>query len=153
MLAFKEWAFVVEALATGRQTVILRKGGIAEEEGDFTLRGASFLLLPTLFHQSTTLIKKEWYNEIKNTVYLPDNLSTEIRYQAKVTNHCIIETEEDVLALDGLHVWEPAVVLERFNRWKQHTVHCLYVKVSKLPSPILLEMKPEYGGCKSWIEI
>jgi hypothetical protein len=153
MLAFKEWAFVVEALATGRQTVILRKGGIAEEDGDFFLREKKFVLMPTLFHQATDLIKKDWYEEIKNTVYLPDNLSTEIRYQATVTKHCIIESEEELLALDTLHVWKPAVVLERFNRWKQHKVHCLYVEVTALPSPILLEMKPEYGGCKSWIEI
>lgn len=153
MLAFKEWAFVVEALATGRQSVILRKGGISEEEGDFTLRGETFLLLPTLFHQATELIKTDWYEEIKNTVYLPDNLITEIRYQATVTKHCIIDSEEALLALDGLHVWKPTVLLERFNRWKQHAVHCLYVEVTKLPSPILLEMKPEYGGCKSWIEI
>ena len=30
-VAFKEWASVVRALETGQQTVILRKGGIAEE--------------------------------------------------------------------------------------------------------------------------
>ena len=34
-VAFKEWAVVCQALAAGRQSVILRKGGIAEEGGIF----------------------------------------------------------------------------------------------------------------------
>ena len=33
--AFKEWAIVVDALGRGRQSVILRKGGIAEGRGGF----------------------------------------------------------------------------------------------------------------------
>lgn len=153
MLVFKEWAYVVEALASGRQQIILRKGGIAEEEGDFKLRNTEFLLMPTLFHQASNLVKPDWYDEIKPSVYLPDNLTTEIRFKATVTKHSIIKSEEELLALDNLHVYNKEVVLERFNRWKQHEVNCLYVEVSELETPIILEMKPEYGGCKSWIEI
>ena len=33
--AFKEWAVICKALATGRQLLILRKGGIDEPGGDF----------------------------------------------------------------------------------------------------------------------
>ena len=32
-LALKEWAVICDLLATGRQTLVLRKGGIAEEQG------------------------------------------------------------------------------------------------------------------------
>lgn len=153
MLVFKEWAYIVEALASGRQSIILRKGGISEDEGDFTLRGEEFLLMPTVFHQSVELVKIDWYESIKTSVYLPDNLNVTINYKAHVVNHLIIETEADLLALDNLHVWKESVVLERFNRWKQNSVHCLFVEVSKLEIPLILDMKPEYGGCKSWLEI
>ena len=34
-IAFKEWAVICEALALGRQALILRKGGIAETGGAF----------------------------------------------------------------------------------------------------------------------
>lgn len=153
MLVFKEWAYVVEALASGRQTIILRKGGIAEEEGDFNLRRNEFLLMPTAYHQAAALIKTDWYNQVKDTVYIPDQLTTIITYRAKVSNYQLITSEDEVMALDSLHVWNNDVVLERFNRWKNNQVHCLYVAIERLEQPIVLEMKPEYGGCKSWIEI
>jgi hypothetical protein len=51
--AFKEWAAICRALATGRQDVILRKGGIVEDGGEFRPDHASFLLLPTFLHQVT----------------------------------------------------------------------------------------------------
>ena len=50
--AFKEWAAVCRALASGRQDVILRKGGIVEPGGEFRLESREFLLLPTFLHQS-----------------------------------------------------------------------------------------------------
>ncbi|MFM7244697.1 MAG: DUF1802 family protein, partial [Planctomycetaceae bacterium] len=50
--AFKEWAVICRALATGRQDVILRKGGIVEPGGAFRPDHESFLLLPTFLHQS-----------------------------------------------------------------------------------------------------
>jgi hypothetical protein len=34
-VGFKEWALVCEALGRGEQTIILRKGGIAEGRGGF----------------------------------------------------------------------------------------------------------------------
>ena len=50
-IAFKEWAAVCAALAAGRQTIILRKGGIAEGPAGFVPQHGQFWLLPTRFHQ------------------------------------------------------------------------------------------------------
>src|SRR5215831_9477184 len=49
--AFKEWAVICEALALGRQALILRKGGIAENSGSFRLEHTQFWLFPTYIHQ------------------------------------------------------------------------------------------------------
>ena len=51
-VAFKEWAAICRALATGRQDVIIRKGGIVEPGGEFRLDHRRFLLMPTFLHQS-----------------------------------------------------------------------------------------------------
>src|SRR6187402_2864851 len=51
-IAFKEWAAVCESLAVGRQTIILRKGGIQETGGSFTAEHSAFWLYPTNFHQA-----------------------------------------------------------------------------------------------------
>ena len=48
VLALKEWAAVVHALLDGRQTVLLRKGGIHEKR--FSLRGSRFVVFPTVAH-------------------------------------------------------------------------------------------------------
>src|SRR6516225_6930416 len=49
--AFKEWAVICRALAEGRQALILRKGGIAEEGGAFAVEHRTFWLYPTYVHQ------------------------------------------------------------------------------------------------------
>ncbi len=51
--AFKEWAVICRALGTGRQVLILRKGGIGEQAGTFQPEHREFLFFPTGFHQST----------------------------------------------------------------------------------------------------
>ncbi|SVB06991.1 uncharacterized protein METZ01_LOCUS159845, partial [marine metagenome] len=50
-IAFKEWAVVVEAIGSGRQIVILRKGGIAEGVGGFKAEHDRFWLFPPRFPQ------------------------------------------------------------------------------------------------------
>ena len=57
--AFKEWAVICKALAEGRQAIILRKGGIAEEGETFRLEHKQFWLFPTYLHQQETGIKPE----------------------------------------------------------------------------------------------
>ena len=49
--AFKEWAVICRALITGRQDIILRKGGIVEPGGSFQLLADEFYLFPTFVHQ------------------------------------------------------------------------------------------------------
>ena len=53
-VAFKEWAGVCDALIEGRQTVIIRKGGISETAGpgEFDLEHPEFWLYPTWVHQA-----------------------------------------------------------------------------------------------------
>ena len=50
-VGFKEWAIVCEALGRGEQSIIVRKGGIAEGRDGFTFRHAEFFLCPTYFHE------------------------------------------------------------------------------------------------------
>ncbi|MDC0315120.1 DUF1802 family protein [bacterium] len=47
MIAFKEWDVVCEALESGRQKLILRKGGIHEGREGFSFAHEEFVLFPT----------------------------------------------------------------------------------------------------------
>ena len=55
--AFKEWAVICDALSRGEQALILRKGGIAEENGEFRPDHARFWLFATYLHQKPDGLK------------------------------------------------------------------------------------------------
>ena len=57
--AFKEWDVICRALADGKQALILRKGGIAEEGGVFRPEHTRFWLYPTYLHQQRDGVKPE----------------------------------------------------------------------------------------------
>nr|MBA2585996.1 DUF1802 family protein [Chthoniobacterales bacterium] len=50
-VGFKEWAIVCAALGGGQQSIILRKGGIAEGRDGFRFQHREFFLFPTAFHE------------------------------------------------------------------------------------------------------
>ena len=47
-VALKEWAPVCSALETGRQIILLRKGGIHESGGEFEVENRQFVLFMTV---------------------------------------------------------------------------------------------------------
>ena len=57
LVALKEWAALVAALGEGKQTVLLRKGGI--REGPFKAPASSFYLFPTSFHSEGRLLRPD----------------------------------------------------------------------------------------------
>ncbi len=153
-VAFKEWSKMVEALGTGKQSIILRKGGIIEENDTFTIKEKEFLLLPTLYHQQNEKIKKDWLTQVgEEDIYYENPQQVWIHFEAKVEEVKEITSWKELKALEHLHVWDEEVIKERYHRWQEHQVTLLKVNVQKLENPILLELLPEYGGCKSWIEI
>ena len=55
--ALKEWKLVADALADGRQVLLLRKGGIYESGGEFELENRRFVFFPTYIHQNLGMLK------------------------------------------------------------------------------------------------
>ena len=74
MEGLKEWATVVKALEQGKQTVILRKGGILETASGFEIESKKFLLFPTWEHQEIKHVKPEYHDFLNQTIYLLNNL-------------------------------------------------------------------------------
>lgn len=152
MLAFKEWSYIVAALGKGKQSIILRKGGISEENGDFELKGKEFLLFPTLFHQAEEMIKPSWVPFLTNDQYHEKEGFVRIKYYVKVVDAQVVTDWEKVKKLDPYHAWNAEVIKERFTRW-ENKIQMLVVQVFKLEVAQDILLKPEYDGCKSWIEI
>jgi hypothetical protein len=151
--AFKEWAAVCRALASGRQDVILRKGGIVEPGGDFRLESREFLLLPTFLHQSADQLLPEARDLLVGIdAERPPPGSVVFTHQAIVCAAVRITELAGLASFRDRHVWTDAVVAERFHRWKDE-LHVLEVTVRPLPAAVTVPWHDDYGGCKSWITL
>lgn len=151
-IAFKEWAAIVDALGTGRQIVILRKGGISEGRGGFQVDHPEFLLFPTLFHQQRDCVLPEAQARF-DKLELPSADVLRIEYFCRVAAWRRIESLTEAQRLEGQHVWKPEVIGERFEWGGSKAIFALAVRTYRLRARIDLPMSPAYGGCKSWIEL
>jgi hypothetical protein len=147
-IGFKEWALVCAALGEGRQTIIIRKGGIAEGRDGFAFRHREFFLFPTFFHEQMGRIRLP-------TAFLPDSLPNEIeiRYFAKVDETRVLTEWEDVCALKALHILQESVVRERFEYDDAPGVHVAFVRVFRLEPVWRFPDVKAYGGCRSWVQL
>jgi hypothetical protein len=151
--AFKEWAAICRALATGRQDVILRKGGIVEPGGEFRVEHREFLLLPTFVHQAPESLVPEARDLLDGIdADRPPEGTVVFRHGARVLESHRVQSLAELAAFRGRHVWSDAVVAERFHRWTDG-VHVLIVDVAALPAPLTLPWRDAYAGCRSWVEL
>ncbi len=153
-VAFKEWAVVVDALEQGEQVLILRKGGIAEGSGSFQVEHPQFLLFPTLYHQQGEQVvpsASARLLELQPTLPGPDRVR--IQSYATVSTWWRLDSLEAAQRLRGFHIWRDEVIADRFDWGGEQVIHALVLRVWRLPAAIELPMRPEYGGCKSWIAL
>jgi hypothetical protein len=144
----KEWALVCEAMGRGDQSIILRKGGIAEGRAGFTFREPEFFLFPTFFHEQIGKVRT-------SGVEIPKAREGEIEigFFAKLIGATHITSWETAAALEPLHILQPAVVRERFDYDKAPGLHVALVRVFRLAPTWILPDAPKYGGCRSWVPL
>jgi hypothetical protein len=151
-VAFKEWALVCEALGKGEQSVILRKGGIAEGRAGFSFEHPEFYLFPTWFHGQVEKIRGEG-------AVLPVQISelVTISHAVAVEWSGLIGDKEAVHRLKDLHILEPSVIEERFvysqGKEKHLGIHVAFVRTYRLEASVSFPMEGRFGGCRSWLEI
>jgi hypothetical protein len=151
--AFKEWAVICRALAEGRQALILRKGGIAETDNGFRLEQPLFWLLPTYFHEQRAAIKPEAMPLLeKAEAERPAAGTVRLSHFAKLGGAYLVHELTPVLMLDHLHLWSEDTVRARFV-YRQPGLFVLPVRVYRLPHVVELPDRPDYAGCRSWVEL
>lgn len=148
-MAFKEWAVVCEALGSGRQSVILRKGGIAEGREGFAFLHREFFLFPTRFHE--TLEKTTLPPETPLPIAREGEV--EIRFAAAMEWTCFLADPAGIAALREFHILRDEVVEERFRFDEPPGIHVGFARIYRLPTPWILPMETRFGGCRSWVEL
>lgn len=147
-VGFKEWALVCAALGDGRESVIIRKGGIAEGRAGFSFRHREFFLFPTFFHEQVTRTR---LTDAELPEPSPDGI--EIRFWAKVEETRALDDWEKTRALEPLHILQESVVRERFDYDDAPGVQVAFVRMFRLEPAWRLENRPRYGGCRSWVDL
>ncbi len=150
MNLLKEWAVVCGALDAGRQIFIARKGGIAEEEGEFVLRNREFYLLPGFLHQNKEAIKPAFHYPLEQTA-AEEPSKIHLKNLARVTDSWKVTDLNRLKGLDAEHVWTEGFFRKRFEWGSEASLTVIVLRVFRLEGEIVLPMKKEYGGCKSWV--
>lgn len=150
-VALKEWAGVCQALLDGRQTVLLRKGGIAEEDGRFGPEYPRFWLLPTAFHELEQGLRPGAGGS-SNPLAPPPAGFVDLPGLGLLTDWAYLDHPEALSAMEGEHVLAEETVLRRF-RYRRPGIWVLGLRVYRAPAPRRVVDRPEYAGCKSWVAL
>jgi hypothetical protein len=152
-IAFKEWAVICRALIQGRQSLILRKGGIAETVGEFRPEHDRFWLFPTWVHQQSSGVVSEFQDLWKEVeADRPPEGVVPLEGWVEVAEVRRVDRLESVLALAGLHGWSEETVRARFH-YRTPGLYVLLVRVYRLDRPVELPDTPYYAGCRTWVRL
>lgn len=152
-IAFKEWAAVCQALAAGRQSVIIRKGGIEEGPDGFQPKHDAFWLYPTQFHQTGDELQPDgrtYWKEANERK--PEEGMITFRYLAIVEEVYRIEDEGQLPDWLPFTILSAETIHQRFH-YREPGLFCLFVRVFESPDSVTIQESPEFAGCKSWVEL
>lgn len=150
--ALKEWSAAVHALLDGRQTVLLRKGGIHEKR--FAVAAPEFILFPTIAHSHAERVRPEHADLLEAAAQDSTEAAVTVRAGAKVVAAVEVNRPESIDELADLHIWTgESVRADRLDFRPKHRLTVLVVQVAPLRTPVRLARTPEFGGCKSWVDL
>jgi hypothetical protein len=147
-IGFKEWAMVCAALGRGRQSIILRKGGIAEGSEGFSFQHREFFLFPTWFHEQPQKVRGAGLE-----MPTPSPGKIEIRYLARLECASVVSSWRIAEALESFHILTPEVVRERFEYDQAPGLQVGLVRVFEVSPVWTFADEKKFGGCRSWVEL
>lgn len=151
-VALKEWAAIEDALAGGRLSVLVRKGGIYEKRGGFEVEHRGFWIFPTGWHQNEHELSPAFRGHLGDTPRFPaDHIALRV--------FCTVEHAwrvEDLAALERLgelQPFSPETLKARFEYRGKPYLHVILVRAHVLPEPRLVANTAAYEGCISWVQL
>ncbi len=151
--ALKEWAVAVDALTYGKTIMLLRKGGIREQNKSFQVPDNQVILYPTYEHQNPHLLKAEYANQVTPVTsgWHPETIH--LRSWAEITDVLPLHEVALIEKLFPYHIWNQQFIQERCQWKPKQPLHVLLLRVYRLPEPQIIPFHQSYGGCRSWFEL
>jgi len=151
--ALKEWDVVCEALGSGRQVIVIRKGGIAEGRGGLRFEHTEFALLPTFFHQQAERVVPDADFAARQAGSEGERETVEIRHAASLVWHKVVTDRDTLAKLQAFHILTPEEVETRFDQKPAPGVQVALLRVYRLDPPQRVAWQKSFGGCRSWAEM
>jgi hypothetical protein len=133
--ALKEWKSVIDALGRGEQIVLIRKGGLADD--NFGIEAERFYLFPTNYHDAGGT----------EPSHVP------ITHWAEVLKTWQIRDEAMLPSLAALTILDPEAIETRYRFRPDQAINVIAVRAYRLANAVDIPMKPEYSGCRSWVSL
>jgi hypothetical protein len=133
--ALKEWASVIEALGSGAQIVLIRKGGLADQS--FGVEAQRFYLFPTNYHDAGGA----------------ESAHVRITHWAEVVKTWQIRDATMLPRVEALTILDSSAIETRYRFRPDQAINVIAIRAYRLASPTDVVMKPEYSGCRSWVSI
>jgi hypothetical protein len=150
--ALKEWALTCRLLLQGRQTILLRKGGI--DEKGFWVEAPAFYLFPTYLHQHRARVRDEHHAEFDRAIALrPAESILRIDAYAEVVEAAEVHDAGALSYLDDLHPYSKAHLEERLSFRPKKPPVVLVVRARPLAEPVEVLMDESFAGCLSWVDV
>jgi hypothetical protein len=154
--ALKEWAVAVRALREGRQILLLRKGGILDADGEFSVEARDVLLFPTYLHEDEQKSSLQpcygaWAEE--ETRRRPAADVVRIDAWARITDIFRVTNFQALYRLSSQHIYSDSFLKYRIENEPHKPLHALFLRAYDLAAPVTVPMEPDYYGCKSYISL
>ncbi len=153
-IGFKEWQVVCDALASGRQSILLRKGGIHEGRQGFSFMHSDFFMFPTRFHAQADHVRE---GEMKMMPEWQPGEMICITHHAEARWAITLTDWQKVAALAPMHIYSEQTIRDRFC-WQgkgmaASRIHLALIRVRELASPWEFPYESKYGGCRTWLDL
>lgn len=153
-IAFKEWQVVCDAIAVGRQRILLRKGGIHEGRDGFSFAHDAFFLFPTRFHAAAAQVRE---GQVEAAPEWQEGDLIRITHYLRVPRAVTVFDWEQTAALEPLHIYSEGTVRDRFfwqgRNMPSGSIHVALAEAHALAAPWEIRYTSALGGCRSWISL
>ncbi len=151
VIAFKDWAAVCDAMGRGRQSLIVRKGGIAEGRDGFQFKHPAFFLYPTAYHEQLVKLRPGLAEGLQGSPAARDK-TVEIRDFFRLEWAATVTDWPAVRALEPFHLYRDEVVRERFDYDGEPGVQVAFGRAYRLVRAWIFPAEVRFGGCRSWLK-
>jgi hypothetical protein len=150
--ALKEWALTCRLLLEGRQSILLRKGGI--DEKGFWIAAPGFYLFPTYLHQHRARVRDAYHADFDRAIaQRPAETILRIDAWAEVLAAFEVNDARALASLPDLHPYSPEHIEERLTFRPKKPPVVAVVRARPLLEPVELPMDEAYAGCLSWVDV